>query len=111
MKHAGIYITGILLLVSYGHGEIFFQESYTQTALPEPSPNAKLVDGSLDFPFHQEIGNRICVQDHNQGIIYPADFFRDIEDASGTVYLSFCLRSLSDGNKDKYDYIQAIFHF
>ena len=102
MKHVGICVTGILLLVSSVYGEIYLQESYTQSTLAEPSANAELAAGSLDFQYHQETGNRIRITDHNQGVIYPADFFSAIENASGTLYLSFCLRSLSDGNKDKY---------
>lgn len=102
MKRGWICVSSILLWVSSVTGEIFFQESYTQNRLPDCSPNVQLVDGSLDFQFHQETGHRIRIRDHNKGIIYPADFFREIEDASGSLYLSFCLRSLSDGNKDKY---------
>lgn len=102
MKQTGICITIVMLTASSVFGEIFFRESFTQSTLAKPSANAGLEKGSLDFQFHQETGNRIRIQDDNQGIVYSVDVFDGIENASGTLYLSFTLRSLSDSNKDKY---------
>lgn len=103
MKQKCFFLTHFLFLFSTAFPQLLWEEPFPSAALPEPSDQAQVLDGSLDFHFHRESGGRLRLRDCNRGLIYPADFLRQKQTAPvDTLYISFLLRSLNDTCKDKY---------
>lgn len=103
MKQKCFFLIHFLFLFSTAFPQLLWEEPFPSTALLEPSDQAQVLDGSLDFHFHRESGGRLRLRDCNHGLIYPADFLRQKETAPiDTLYISFLLRSLNDSSKDKY---------
>jgi alpha-glucosidase len=103
MAHARIGVFAILLGSCFVCGQVLFQESFTHEITTEDSSKARLVEGNLNFRYHREIGGRIRIQDHNQGIVFPIDLsVWEKAESPRTVYLSFVLASLNVTCKDRY---------
>lgn len=82
-------------------GQILFEENFMEQTFA-PSERVDWIEGSLDYRFHQETGGRLHSVDDSSGVILkPAANLLDGA-AYKTIYVSFCLRSLTDVNKDKF---------
>lgn len=89
-------------LISIVCGQVLFEENFsTQIILAEPQ-KAKVQDGSLDYRFHQEKAYRLSIRDYTTGVVYKLDPAIGSDASPKTLYLSFCLRSLTETTKDKF---------
>jgi len=81
MKQKCFFLIHFLFLFSTAFPQLLWEEPFPSTALLEPSDQAQVLEGSLDFHFHRESGGLLRLRDCNRGLIYPAEFLRQKETA------------------------------
>lgn len=89
-------------LLSITWGNVLFEESFPDPDAYNDSGKAQVLEGSLDFKFHQETGNRLWIKDNNSGVSYRLDSSVLNPTVSSTFYLSFNLHNLNQTTKDKF---------
>ncbi len=97
-----LYIVIIQLLISLACGQVLFEENFSELTAAGASAKAKVLQGSLDYPFHGEKGHHLLIRDDDAGVVYKVNESFSNGTSYQTLYLSFCLRSLNKGTKNKF---------
>lgn len=86
------------LLVSITFGQVLFKEDFADTT----DANVKMLTDSLNYKFHTETAGSIEIKDYDSGVIFKLD--DNIADGSTyeKIYVSFCLKNLSQSVKEKF---------
>ncbi len=104
MKFRFLIIMCVSVVNISSYGKVLYTENYSGIG-DYDNVTARLEEGSLDYKYHKESGNRLKIIDNEAGVSYKLGNMVDtkqIEAAGGELYLSFNMRCLSGSNKDKY---------
>lgn len=98
------FVFGVIFqfLCSYAYCGVLFEEDFSGQVEFDDTSKAEIVQGSLDFKFQREQGNRVYIQDYDAGVRYKLGTDLTEDKVGKTLYLGFSLRSLSDTVKDKF---------
>jgi alpha-glucosidase len=104
MLNRSFYVVLILvqLVMVSSFSDVLFEQDYAGDVTIDNANKAQMRQGSLDFKFYKEEGNRLYVKDHEAGVKYLLDSTLLNSSSDSTVYVSFSLRNLNDTTKNKF---------
>lgn len=102
MLNRYIYIVSCQLLIASGFCTVLFEMDFTEPMLFDDPAKAHLRDGSLDYRFRRETGDRLHIKDFDAGVRFRLAPSVTDPTEHHTVYYSVLLRSLNETTKEKF---------